>query len=70
MSDIKVQDLYKIIVGLVAFIVGSWTLFGWGVKRWIMATDDKIKELYGSRNNADIAIAEREVLCEERHKKK
>lgn len=40
------QELYKIIIALVAVIVSSWGLFGFFVVRWIKQSDDNFKELF------------------------
>ena len=39
-------ELYKIIVSLVAVVIGSWGMFGFFVIRWIKSSDDNFKELF------------------------
>ncbi len=64
------QELWKIIVALVVVLFGSWMLFGWVVKRWIIKSDDKFKNLFIELGKISIAVGVRQAVCDERHKEK
>lgn len=64
------QELWKIIIALVVVLFGSWMLFGWVVKRWIISADTKFTELYNRTNTTNIAVDVRKAVCDERHKEK
>ena len=52
------EELHKIIISLMAVIVGSWGLFGWVVKRWIKGTDTRIKDVEQNTGKNNITIAQ------------
>jgi chorismate mutase len=64
----EMHDLQKIIVSLVAVLLGSWALFGFIVKRWLDGIDNDIRELFESRNSHANDIGAIKARCEERHK--
>ena len=62
------QDIYKVIIVLSGVLLGSWTLFGVLVVRWVNATDSNVKELYDKHNNTRDMVIEIKAKCEERHR--
>ena len=61
-------DYPKIIISLVALVVGSWSIFGVIVNRWIRRTDEDIRELYRCKDEQGNRITAVETICKERHK--
>lgn len=69
-GEYEVENLYKVIVALVAVILGSWGLFGWIVKRWIISKDSNEKDIFSRLGNVEKEAGELKAVCEERHKNK
>lgn len=62
------QDLYKVVIALVALLIGSWSVFGYFVIKWVTGTDDNVRELYRRADKNTNDITKIAAKCEERHK--